>query len=64
LLRRLEKQLVLSSEWETKGTKPRKYYVLSSLGKKIYQTLCQEWGSMVENMNELISQGEIQNGNS
>ena len=34
LLRRLEKQELLSSEWETSGSKPRKYYKLSDLAEK------------------------------
>jgi PadR family transcriptional regulator, regulatory protein PadR len=54
LLRRLEKQEILLSEWETKGTKPRKYYVLNDLGKAVYQKLCKEWKNMVENMDKLI----------
>jgi DNA-binding PadR family transcriptional regulator len=43
LLRRLEKQELLQSEWETSGPKPRKYYILSVLGKEVYQELCNEW---------------------
>lgn len=59
LLRRLEKQEILVSEWETKGTKPRKYYILNDAGKEIYKKLCLEWVSMTENMKKLIeSQGE------
>jgi DNA-binding PadR family transcriptional regulator len=54
LLRRLEKQEILTSEWETKGTKPRKYYVLNDLGKKVYQKLCIEWDNMAKNLNKLI----------
>lgn len=60
LLRRLEKQEILLSEWETKGTKPRKYYILNDLGKEVYEKLCLEWASMVENINKLINcKGDI-----
>lgn len=55
LLRRLEKQELLKSEWETTGTKPRKYYVLSDYGKQIYKLLCEEWNSMVKNMEFMIA---------
>jgi len=35
LLRRLEKDKLLSSRWETKGPRPRKYYVITEFGKEI-----------------------------
>ena len=34
LLRRLESQGLLESKWETKGTKPRKYYQRTEYGTK------------------------------
>lgn len=43
LLRRLEKQGILESLWDTDGTKPRKYYKLSPLGEGIYLKLCSAW---------------------
>lgn len=33
ILRRFEKQGVLSSEWDTGGARPRKYYTLSDKGR-------------------------------
>lgn len=56
LLRRLEKQGLLTSEWETAGTKPRKYYMLSEDGKTIYRQICAEWKTMTESLNILISE--------
>ncbi|MBU5454453.1 PadR family transcriptional regulator [Caproiciproducens sp. MSJ-32] len=41
LLRRLEKQGILESLWDTDGTKPRKYYKLSVLGETVYLKLCE-----------------------
>ena len=58
LLRRLEKQELLTSEWETTGTKPRKYYVLSVNGKAAYAQMCREWTDMTSNLNNLIN-GEV-----
>lgn len=54
LLRRLEKQNLLSSEWETSGAKPRKYYVLTLLGQEVYQQLCVEWKRMIKGMDTLM----------
>jgi DNA-binding PadR family transcriptional regulator len=54
LMRRLEKQGLLQSEWETSGAKPRKYYVHSAEGVKVYARLCAEWADMAKTMNVLI----------
>lgn len=58
LMRRLEKQGLLISEWETSGTKPRKYYVQSSEGAKVYARLCAEWADMDKAMKALIEGGD------
>lgn len=55
LLRRLEKQEILESNWDTDTSKPRKYYKLSENGKKIYKDLCNEWFKMADSMNNIIS---------
>ncbi len=54
LLRRLEKQRVLESKWDTNETRPRKYYVLSQTGKEVFDLLRKEWQSIVESMNHLM----------
>ena len=43
LLRRLEKQGLLSSSWDTAESRPRKYYQLSPLGREVRKRLAQEW---------------------
>ena len=43
LLRRLEKQGLLDSTWDTSENRPRKYYKLSDKGKEIYKELIGEW---------------------
>lgn len=58
LLRRLEKQELLESSWVTETSKPRKYYRLSEIGKKIYQELCQEWFKMADSMEKIIRDKE------
>jgi DNA-binding PadR family transcriptional regulator len=54
LMRRLEKQGLLESEWETSETRPRKYYRLSSLGRDVLAQLIAEWTQTVAVMNRLL----------
>lgn len=53
LLRRLESQGLLESEWETGGSKPRKYYKRTEHGAKIYSELLGEWNRMTQAMEKL-----------
>lgn len=39
LLRRLEKQGLLDSSWDTSESRPRKYYQINSAGTEIYRLL-------------------------
>ena len=54
LLRRLESQGLLKSEWETSEAKPRKYYVLTEFGSEIYRVLKKHWNETVESMKRLM----------
>ncbi|MFD2681996.1 PadR family transcriptional regulator [Bacillus seohaeanensis] len=54
LLRRLEKQGLLDSKWDTNESRPRKYYVLSETGKEVFDLLVVEWRSIVESLNHVI----------
>ena len=54
LLRRLEKQGLLMSEWETAGTKPRKYYILSDDGKRMFMLLKKDWNAIVLSMDNMM----------
>ena len=56
LLRRLEKQGLLYSEWETGGPKPRKYYRRTLLGDGIYAELNRQWRLMAAGMEELLKE--------
>ncbi len=58
LLRRLEKQGLLRSEWETTSGKPRKYYEKTEFGERIYRDFVTEWSGMVGRMENLIKEGE------
>lgn len=52
LLRRLEKQELVTSSWDTSESRPRKYYVLSEYGLDIFLQLKREW---IKNSKELYS---------
>ena len=54
LLRRLEKQELVTSYWDTTESRPRKYYVLSDYGKIIYVQLKEEWLSSSKLMHILL----------
>ena len=56
LLRRLEKQGLLYSEWETGGPKPRKYYRRTLLGDGIYAELKRQCRLMAAGMEELLKE--------
>lgn len=53
LLRRLESQGILVSEWDTSMSRPRKYYSLSSEGLKLYDYLLKEYQGMVKDVNKI-----------
>lgn len=60
LLRRLEKQELVSSSWDTTETRPRKYYVLTEYGLEVFQQLKQEWNKMTLELQTLLK-GEDNN---
>lgn len=55
LLRRLEKQELLESRWDTNESRPRKYYQLSPFGKEVYAGLKQEWRKLVASMDGILT---------
>jgi DNA-binding PadR family transcriptional regulator len=56
LLRRLESQGILESEWDTTESRPRKYYILSSLGKRVLIELKNEWYKLAKEMDEIFKE--------
>ncbi len=55
LLRRLESQGLLSSDWRIEGERPRRYYVLSDEGRDLLPQLKQEWAGIVSMMDRMLS---------
>lgn len=58
LLRRLEKQELLTSSWDTTESRPRKYYVISEYGSEIYEQLKKEWETMTSELKTLLEGDE------
>ncbi len=58
LLRRLEKQDLLTSQWDTSESRPRKFYVLSDQGKIVYERLKTEWELISKQLNLLMMEDD------
>ncbi|MHC5247150.1 PadR family transcriptional regulator [Enterococcus sp. LJL120] len=58
LLRRLEKQELLSSTWDTTESRPRKYYQISSLGEEIFRELLVESKKMSVSLQRIQGEDE------
>ena len=54
MLRRLQKQEILLSEWDTNESKPRKYYVLSEDGVDLFEELVAEWQRVKDDIDRLL----------
>lgn len=54
LLRRLEAQGLLQSEWRIEDGPPRRYYVLSAEGAKTYRELTKSWRALAATMAGLL----------
>lgn len=53
LLRRLEKQGLLTSEWNTDEARPRKFYVSTTLGAELLAQLRAEWAALNQAITDL-----------
>jgi len=58
LLRRLESQGLLTSEWRIENGPPRRYYALSADGRRLYQKLLKSWRALGVVMDELLGEGD------
>lgn len=57
LMRRLEAQGLLTSEWNTSHAPPRRYYRLSADGEAAFASLTAAWREQVKVMGELLGEG-------
>jgi DNA-binding PadR family transcriptional regulator len=51
LLRRLERQGLVTSEWVTDDPRPRKYYRTSETGEEVAALLLEEWAAIATSIN-------------
>lgn len=56
LLRRLEKQALLSSSWDTTESRPRKYYQISPLGLEVLSDLTAHWQETNKIINTMLEE--------
>jgi PadR family transcriptional regulator PadR len=54
LLRRLESQGLLLSEWREEGKRNKRFYRLSAVGARIFKRLLEEWRSINASLNKLL----------
>ncbi len=54
LLRRLESQGLLGSNWRIEEGRPRRYYVISAEGARLLPELQNEWHSIVKMMEGML----------
>lgn len=55
LLRRLESQGLLTSEWDTEGSRPRKFYSTSPEGSVLAGQLLTEWHTLDDSLTTLAA---------
>ncbi|WP_138276113.1 PadR family transcriptional regulator [Enterococcus avium] len=55
LLRRLEKQELLKSDWDTTKSRPRKYYTISKKGQMVKDKLFEAWKEMQKSLMDIYS---------
>jgi len=58
LLRRLEAQGVLTSEWRTDSGSPRRYYALNAQGRRLLAKLTATWRAMNDAMTRLLEEDD------
>ena len=56
LLRRLETQGVLTSEWKIEDGPPRRYYALNADGRRLLKRLIDSWQGMNDAMGRLLKE--------
>lgn len=58
LLRRLERQGLLQSAWNTDEARPRKFYATTAVGEQVLESLLAEWKALTVAIDAVVSQYE------
>ena len=53
LIRRLEKQGLLDSEWREENKRRKRFYRLSDMGELVYRTLLDDWRTLNVSLNAI-----------
>lgn len=53
LLRRLEKQTLVTSEWNTDEARPRKFYRTSAAGEALAARLLRDWNDLTRTLHDI-----------
>ena len=56
LMRRLESQGLLESQWDTTESKPRKYYQITADGMGVLEAVKKYWTEFTANVNSLLEE--------
>ena len=54
LIRRLEKQGLLTSEWREEANRRKRFYRLSDYGQSVFEQLLEDWIELNDNIRELV----------
>lgn len=54
LIRRLEKQGLLNSEWRVEANRKKRFYQLNTLGEQLLISLTKEWHSMNDTIQHIL----------
>lgn len=55
LIRRLEKQALLTSEWREENNRKKRFYQLSTVGKSVLEKLTNEWREVGSTLNTILA---------
>ncbi len=56
LVRRLEQQGLLKSEWREEDKRKKRFYLITVSGREVYDRLCEEWRQLNSGIHALLGQ--------
>ncbi len=58
LIRRLEHQGLLESEWRLEDKRKKRFYSMTASGRAVYERLCEEWRQLADGIHALLDGGK------
>jgi DNA-binding PadR family transcriptional regulator len=58
ILRRLEEQGFVRSSWDTRGSRPRKYYAITNQGEETLEGLLANWKRIQSALESVVDRGD------